>query len=97
MDSFWFFLILFGLGFSLTTATGYTKLMNFTSNVVSLVVFLIGGQVLFTAGLCMASWQIVGAKIGSGLVITKGVKLIRPVYITVVLLTTLKLLYDRYG
>lgn len=45
MDSFWFFLILFGLGFSLTTATGYTKLMNFTSNVVSLVVFLIGGQV----------------------------------------------------
>lgn len=45
----------------------------------------------------MASWQIVGAKIGSGLVITKGVKLIRPVYITVVLLTTLKLLYDRYG
>jgi len=62
-----------------------------------LIVFLIGGQVWFTAGLCMASGQIVGAKIGSGLVITKCVKVIRPVYITIVLLTRFKLLYDRYG
>jgi len=45
----------------------------------------------------MASGQIVGAKIGSGLVITKCVKVIRPVYITIVLLTRFKLLYDRYG
>jgi len=97
VGSFWAMAYVFGLGFTLTTATGYTKLMNFTSNVVSLIVFLIGGQVWFTAGLCMAAGQVVGAKIGSGLVITKGTALIRPLYIAIVLLTTLKLLYDRYG
>lgn len=97
VGSFWAIAMVFGLGFPLTTATGYTKLMNFTSNVVSLLVFLIGGQIWFTAGLCMAAGQVLGAKIGSGLVIRRGFRLIRPMYIGIVLLTTLKLLYDRYG
>ncbi len=70
--------------------------MNFTSNMVSFFLFLIGGQIIFAAGISMAIGQVLGAKIGSGLVIRKGAKFIRPIFITVVILTTLKLLADRF-
>jgi uncharacterized membrane protein YfcA len=85
------------LGFTLTRATGFTKVMNFTSNVVSLAVFAIGGHVLVGPGLLMAAGQIVGARLGSGMVITRGARFIRPVFITIVIATTLKLLYARLG
>ncbi len=95
VGSFWAIAMVVGLGFGLTRATGYTKVMNFTSNVVSLVVFALGGHVVWTAGLTMAAGQIVGARLGSGLVIRRGARFIRPIYIGVVLVTTLKLLYDQ--
>ena len=70
--------------------------MNFTSNIVSFIIFLIGGYVVFTAGIVMAIGQIAGSKIGAGLVIKRGVKFIRPIFITIVILTTLKIIYDRF-
>ena len=95
VGSFWAIALVVGLGFGLTRATGYTKVMNFTSNLVSLFLFLLGGHVIFSAGLAMAGGQIVGARVGSGLVIRRGARFIRPIYIGVVILTTLKLLYDQ--
>jgi uncharacterized membrane protein YfcA len=95
VGSFWAIAMVVGLGFGLRRATGYTKVMNLTSNVVSFVVFLIGGHIVWAAGLTMAAGQIVGARIGSGLVIRRGVRFIRPIYIGVVILTTVKLLYDQ--
>jgi uncharacterized membrane protein YfcA len=95
VGSFWAFAFIVGLGFDLTRATGYTKVMNFTSNVVSLALFLVGGYVLYSVGLIMGVGQIVGARIGSRLVIHRGSKFVRPVFVTVVILTTLKLIYDR--
>ena len=93
--SFWALAFITGMGFNFTKATGYTKVMNFTSNITSLFLFLISGDIIFTAGAAMAAGQIIGAKIGSGLVIKKGAKFIRPIFITVVILTTLKLIIDR--
>jgi uncharacterized membrane protein YfcA len=84
------------LGYNLVKATGYTKLMNFTSNIVSLVTFAIGGQVVLWVGLVMGMGQMIGAFIGSHLVITRGVKFVRPILIFVVLLTVAKLLYDNF-
>jgi hypothetical protein len=95
VGSFWAVALVLGLGFNLTTATGYTKVMNFTSNVVSCLLFMAGGQVLYGAGLVMAAGQIIGARLGAGMVIRKGVRFIRPIFVTMVILTTLKLLYDR--
>ncbi len=94
--SFWAMAFVIGLGFNLTKATGYTKVMNFTSNITSLLVFTIGGNVVLSAGIVMGVGEIIGAKIGSGLVIRKGAKFIRPVFITIVTLTILKILYDRF-
>jgi len=96
VGAFWAIAFVIGLGFNLTRSTGYTKVMNFTSNVVSCILFTIGGQVLFTAGVVMAAGQILGARIGSGMVVRRGVRFIRPIFITMVIATTVALLYRRY-
>jgi uncharacterized membrane protein YfcA len=96
VGSFWAIALVLGLGLNLTTATGYTKIMNFTSNIVSCLLFMAGGQVLFGAGLVMAAGQIIGARLGAGMVIRKGVRFIRPIFVTMVILTTLKLLANRF-
>ena len=92
--SFWTAGILFALGWPLLPATGATKLMNFTSNVVSLAVFLAGGHVRFVAGFTMAAGQMVGARLGARLALRKGAAVIRPVFLAIVGLTVLKLLLD---
>ena len=97
VGSFWAIAIVFWLGMNLTKATGTTKLMNFTSNIVSCFIFLAGGYVWFGAGLAMAAGEVIGARIGSRMVVKKGTSLIRPIYITIVVATTLKLLYNVYS
>jgi len=94
--TFWAMAFVLGLGFNLTRATGYTKVMNFASNLSSLLFFLWGGKVLFAAGLTMGAGQWLGARIGSRMVVKRGTKFIRPVFLSVVLGLTLKLLYDSY-
>lgn len=96
VGSFWAFAFVVLLGFNLRKATGFTKLMNFTSNIVSVIMFLIGGNVWFLIALVMGAGQIIGSVIGAHLVIRKGAKLIRPVFITIVILTTIKLLHQNY-
>ena len=70
--------------------------MNFASNLSSLVFFLVGGKTFIVIGLSMGFGQLLGARIGSRMVIARGTRFIRPVFLTVVFLLTLKLLYDSY-
>jgi uncharacterized protein len=95
VGSFWAIACVGLLGHTLTRATGATKVMNATSNLVSFVVFLIGGHVLFTAGITMAVGQIAGARLGSGMAVRRGARLIRPVFIVMVMAIAVKLLLDR--
>jgi uncharacterized membrane protein YfcA len=90
--TFWTMAYVLVLGFNLTKATGYSKVVNFASNLSSLVFFLWQGNIYFAAGLAMGVGQILGAKIGSGMVIARGTKFIRPIFITVVLAIAVKLL-----
>jgi uncharacterized protein len=92
--TFWTMACMLGLGFNMTRATGYAKAMNFASNISSLAFFLPGGNVWYGAGLTMGMGQLLGARLGSRMVITRGTRFIRPVFISVVLVLTLKLLYD---
>jgi len=94
--SFWVMALMLGLGFNMTKATGYTKVMNFTSNVASLIMFIIGGSVLWREGLVMGAGQFVGARIGSRMVIRKGTRFIRPIFITMVLAITAKLIWENF-
>jgi uncharacterized protein len=92
----WTMAFVVGLGFNLTKATAYTKVMNATSNVAAFTLFLYYGSVWLAAGLVMALGQIVGGVLGAYLVIKKGAGWVRPLYLTVVILLLLKLLYERF-
>lgn len=95
VGSFWAIAFVLALGFDLTRSTGYTKVMNFTSNIISFAVFAAGGVILWLPGVVMAAGQIAGARLGSGMVVRRGTRFIRPVFIVIVILTTLKLLSSR--
>ena len=94
--SFWTIAIITLLGLNLKSATAQTKIMNFTSNIVSLGVFVIGGQVLWLVGILMGVGQILGAYLGSSLVVKKDVSFIRTFFLFIVGATIIKLLYDTY-
>ncbi|WP_432472628.1 TSUP family transporter [Amphritea sp. HPY] len=84
------------LGFSMARATAHTKLLNFTSNFAALIFFAIGGDIIWLAGFIMAAGQLVGGLIGARMVVSKGVRLIRPLVVIVTLVMSGKLLYDQY-
>ena len=94
--TFWAIALIALAGFNLSNATGYTKIMNFTSNISALIVFIIYGNVLFTVGLMMGFGQIIGAKIGSGMVIKRGSSFIRPIFIMVAILLSLYIIYRNF-
>lgn len=93
--SFWVVGFMLLQGRDLRDGTAHTKVMNFTSNIVSLAVFLVGGCVRFGPGLVMAVGQLLGSRIAAGLVLSRGARIIRPVFIAAVLAVTLKLMWDN--
>lgn len=80
-------------GYNLVKATAHTKVLVFTTNITSLMLFIGAGQVVWSIGLCMAAGQLIGARLGSNLVIKKGTRLVKPVIIIATLGLALKLLW----
>lgn len=97
VGAFWVFLLMFFLGYNLIKATAYTKVFNLNSNVVALVCFAAGANIDYKIGLCMAAGQLIGGQIGASLAISKGAKLIRPLFLTMVFGTITTLAYRSYG
>jgi uncharacterized protein len=94
--SFWTVALVGLLGLDLARATGYTKAVNLASNLGALGIFLAAGSVNFVAGGVMIGGQLLGARLGSGMVIRKGAPLIRPIFLTVVVAMTAKLILDAW-
>jgi uncharacterized membrane protein YfcA len=94
--SFWTMACVLLLGLGLRHATAYTKVMNLTSNLASLAVFLWAGVVRFEVAGVMIAGQLAGAQLGSGMVLKNGSRVIRPVLITTVLLMAGKLLWEQW-
>jgi uncharacterized membrane protein YfcA len=95
--SFWAIALVLLLGQNFTRATAFTKIMNATSNLASLALFAAAGLVHLGAGATMAAGQLVGGRLGAGLVVTRGARLIRPVFLIVVSLTLARLLWVSYA
>lgn len=94
--SFWTLALASLAGYNLKKATATTKVMNFTSNCISLIVFLLGGKVLFIVGFLMGAGQLTGAWVGTHLVIKKGTNFIRIFFILVVAATIINLFIKQY-
>jgi hypothetical protein len=85
-----------GLGFNLAKSTAHAKALNCASNLASLLVFLIAGKVWFVSGLIMGCGQSLGARLGSRMVLTRGTRFIRPIFLTMVMAISLKLIWDLW-
>ncbi|HHT7699052.1 TPA: TSUP family transporter [Pasteurella multocida] len=83
------------LGFNLTKATAHAKVLNFTSNVASLIFFLIGGHIMWSVGFAMMAGQFIGANLGAKMVLSKGKTLIRPMVVVMSFIMTIKMAYDQ--
>ncbi|MFN7096991.1 MAG: TSUP family transporter [Gammaproteobacteria bacterium] len=94
--SFWVFALVFFLGYNLAKATAYTKVFNLKSNIFATICFALGHNIDYRAGLMMAVGQLLGGQLGSHLVIKNGAKFVRPVFLSVVLLTTVFLLFKQF-
>jgi uncharacterized membrane protein YfcA len=68
-------------GFGVLKATAHTKLLNFASNLGSLLVFIAAGAVWWKVGLVMAAAQTAGAALGARLAMRVGARLIRPLLV----------------
>jgi uncharacterized membrane protein YfcA len=83
------------LGYNLRRATAGTKVLNFTSNIASLIFFALAGEVIWRVGLPMGLAQMAGAWVGSHLVMRHGARLIRPVLVAVSVTISVKLLWGN--
>lgn len=83
------------LGFNLTKAVAHAKVLNFTSNIASLIFFILGGAVLWKIGLLMMIGQLIGGNLGARMVVTKGKQIIKPLIVTMSLLMVVKMLWDQ--
>ena len=74
------------------TANAQTKVINLTTNITSLTIFLLNGQVIFLLGLAAAVCNMAGNYVGAGLAMRGGSRITRPVILLVLGLLFLKIL-----
>lgn len=79
---------------SVGTANAHAKVINLTTNLTSLTVFLRGDTVLIPLGLAAAACNMLGNYVGSGLAMKSGAKITRPIILAVLALLLLKLLTE---
>ena len=80
-------------GRQIIAATGAAKILNLSTNIASLIFFILGGNVLWKVGLAMMVGQIIGAYAGSHMVVKGGSKIIRPVIVLVCLAMVAKYVF----
>lgn len=95
--SFWAIAFVLLRGQNLTRATAHTKVMNATSNLVSLAMFAGAGLVHLGAGLAMAVGQVLGARLGAGLVVRRGSRFVRPAFLVMAAFTILRLFWINFA
>lgn len=85
------FVMLFGLG--VTRAAAHTKVLNLTSNVAALTLFIPSGNVIWPAAIAMMAGQVAGGYLGALTGIRFGARLIRPLVVIVSMILAARLLF----
>ena len=79
---------------SIKKANGQAKVINLTSNITSLIVFLINRQVLIPLGIAAAVCNMAGGYIGAGLAIKNGSKITKPCILLVLSILLVKIIIE---
>lgn len=91
--SFLMFLMLF-VGFDFLKSAGNAKVLNFGSNLGSLILFMIVGEVNYTYGLVMGVSMIFGSWFGAQMAISKCVGYVKALFVIVTGVLIIKNIYD---
>ena len=94
--SFWVISTMRLYRLNILLASGVSKSMNFTSNLVSLLIFIYFGQINWLIGVTMGVCIMLGSFIGAHSAIHFGAKFIRPIFITIVVIMAVKLGYEAW-
>lgn len=81
-------------GYDFLHASANTKILNLTSNITSLLLFMINGQVDYKIAIVFALVMIMGAYVGAKVAIKKGSKMIKPIFLVMALFMVVKLVYQ---
>lgn len=88
--------LIFGLihifGFDFVNASGNARFLNFISNITSLILFALNGNINYYYGVPVAIFMILGARLGTKFALTKGTRLIKPIFATMSLAVAIKML-----
>lgn len=84
-------------GFGVLRATAHSKLLNFASNVGSLIAFAVVAAPWWLIGLAMGAAQVAGAALGARLALRIGARLIKPVLVITSAALALRLLWDVWA
>ena len=93
MGSIMPFLFVWLLGHNLVKATAETKLMILAVNGTSALIFVFSGYVIWQLAIGMSVAQVIGARLGSNLVMKRGAGFVQPIITVITLLMALKLLF----
>ena len=77
---------------NIRTSNAQAKVINLTTNLTSLTIFILNGQVVFLLGLAAALCNMAGNYVGAGLAMRGGSRITRPVILLVLVLLFLKVL-----
>jgi uncharacterized membrane protein YfcA len=91
--SFWTIAFVLLAGHDFVQAAAHAKVMNLASNAIALVLFAVNGAVLPMPGLALGAGQVLGARFGSHLALTRGARFVRPIFLLMASMVALKLIY----
>lgn len=77
---------------NLTAANAHTKVINLTSNITALIIFILNGEVMIPLGLAGAACNMIGGYLGVGLMLKNGSKIVRPSILFVLVLLLIKVI-----
>ncbi len=84
------------MGFDFLHASANAKLVNLSTNVGSIILFILKGQIIWAVALPMAASNAVGGWLGAKLAISKGNDFIRIFFLIVICGTILRFAYDVF-
>ena len=92
--SFLLFVFIKFFGMDFVNAGGNTKVLNFVSNLTSLVVFTLAGKINFQIGLIAGLFSLVGSIIGTRVAIKKGASFVKPIFLIMSFAVFIKVIYE---
>lgn len=79
--SFLLFIFIKFFGMDFVNASGNTRILNFTSNISSLLMFLVSGSVNYIYGIIVGLFCMFGAIAGTKIAISRGASFVKPIFL----------------